>query len=186
MTQGEPDLTWVGIERDAATVGIGELIALPHLVQDNGRLVAAYIRSVKGARNPSPAPYVMVEQSFHVAALLGAAILAAASVQGSIRGRSRLRGAAAALRSRPSGTSGNTAVCWASVDGRGWFRTSDLSRVKSAQAGAVCSGLPPYALKLPDSRLSGCDLLRPAAIRCFQRVSRTSTRGVATRAARRL
>ena len=132
VTQGEPDLTWVGIERDAATVGIGELIALPHLVQDNGRLVAAYIRSVKGARNPSPAPYVMVEQSFHVAALLGAAILAAASVQGSIRRRSRLRGAAAALRSRPSGTSGNTAVCWASVDGRGWFRTSDLSRVKRA------------------------------------------------------
>jgi len=32
-------------------------------------------------------------------------------------------------------------------------------------------------LKLLDSCLSGCDLLRSAAIRCFQRVSRTSTLG---------
>jgi hypothetical protein len=33
----------------------------------------------------------------------------------------------------------------AALDGRGWFRTSDLSRVKCAQRAAVFCGLLPYA-----------------------------------------
>ena len=51
---------------------------------------------------------------------------------------------------------------WSS-HGRGWFRTSDLARVKSAQAAAVWHRLLPYARKPPDSRPSR---LRSAASCC--------------------
>ena len=54
------------------------MIALPHLVQDDGRLLAAYIRSAKRVADPSEWLWVCVDQSFHLVALLGAALLAAA------------------------------------------------------------------------------------------------------------
>lgn len=74
-----PALVWLGTEIGAAgAIGIGALIALPHLVQDDGRLLAAYIRSAKRVDDPSELLWVCVDQSFHLVALLGAALLAAA------------------------------------------------------------------------------------------------------------
>jgi hypothetical protein len=74
-----PALIWVGIEIGPwGAIGIGTLIAAPHLIQDDGRLLGAYMRGVKGVREPSELLSMSVDQSFHFAALLGAALLAAA------------------------------------------------------------------------------------------------------------
>lgn len=74
-----PALIWLGSEIGAAgAVGIGALIAVPHLIQDDGRLLAAYMRSAKHVHEPSELLSVSLDQSFHFVALLGAALLAAA------------------------------------------------------------------------------------------------------------
>ena len=44
-----PALVWLADEIGALeAVGIGALIAVPHLIQDDGRALAAYVRLVKG------------------------------------------------------------------------------------------------------------------------------------------
>jgi hypothetical protein len=59
-----------------AVLGVAAAIALPHLVQDDGRLVTAYMRRVKGS-DPGPGPLMMaVDQTFHVLALFAVALLA--------------------------------------------------------------------------------------------------------------
>jgi hypothetical protein len=51
---------------------------LPHLIQDDGRLLAAYIRRVKGpAALEETAVVATADQSFHMVALLLTAFLAA-------------------------------------------------------------------------------------------------------------
>ena len=43
------------------------LIAIPHMVQDDGRLLDAYMRRVKGVGDPRPGGLLIaVDQSFHV------------------------------------------------------------------------------------------------------------------------
>jgi hypothetical protein len=74
-----PALIWLGVETGPwGAIGIGALIAAPHLIQDDGRLLGAYMRGVKGVREPSELLLMSVDQSFHFAALLGAALLVAA------------------------------------------------------------------------------------------------------------
>lgn len=72
-----PALVWIGDEVGAGkAVGVAALIALPHLIQDDARLLGAYIERVKGggAAN-SPEVFQAVDQSFHLVALLGTALL---------------------------------------------------------------------------------------------------------------
>jgi hypothetical protein len=71
-----PALVWIGAEVDPfAAVSALLLIALPHLIQDDGRLLSAYVRKVKG-RDPGPGGLmVAVDQTFHAVALLLAALL---------------------------------------------------------------------------------------------------------------
>jgi hypothetical protein len=74
-----PALVWVGAETSPArAVGLVPLIALPHLVVDDGRAVRGWVRSVKRVDGPAPALVVAVDQSFHLLCLLGAALVAAA------------------------------------------------------------------------------------------------------------
>lgn len=75
-----PALIWIGAGRGIAmAVGAGALIALPHLVLDDGRLAVAYMSAVKGTPNPPPAYLaVAVDQSFHVLTLWALALLVAA------------------------------------------------------------------------------------------------------------
>jgi hypothetical protein len=72
-----PALIWLADGIGAWAVGVGALIALPHLVQDDGRLLTAYVRRVKHAdarANPSVA--AAADQSFHFLALFLTALLA--------------------------------------------------------------------------------------------------------------
>jgi hypothetical protein len=72
-----PALVWLADEISAWAIGVGALIALPHLVQDDGRLLIGYIRAVKGSEVPDNASiFTAVDQSFHFVALFLTAILA--------------------------------------------------------------------------------------------------------------
>jgi len=72
-----PALIWLAGEIGAWAVAIGALIAVPHLIQDDGRLLAAYMRHVKhadGQANPSVA--AAADQAIHFLALFLTALLA--------------------------------------------------------------------------------------------------------------
>jgi hypothetical protein len=74
-----PALIWLGGEIGAwAAVGIGALVALPHLIVDDGRLLETYVRRVKGVASPPDSLLAAVDQSVHFLALFGAALVAAA------------------------------------------------------------------------------------------------------------
>lgn len=73
-----PALVWIGIETSAAwAVAITIVIVVPHLIQDDRRLLDAYIARVKGEAESSGLR-IAVDQAFHVLFLLGTAFLAVA------------------------------------------------------------------------------------------------------------
>jgi len=75
-----PALIWIGFEIGAGwAVGVGALIAIPHMIQDDGRLLDAYMRSVKGVGDDAPAGLrLAVDQSGHFIALFLLALLTVA------------------------------------------------------------------------------------------------------------
>jgi len=74
-----PALVWIGLETDAArAVLIAFVIAVPHLIQDDGRLLDSYMATVKGLSQNSPGLRVAVDQAFHVVFLFGTALLVVA------------------------------------------------------------------------------------------------------------
>ena len=74
-----PVLVWIGDERGVArAVVVALLIALPHVLVDDGRLVGVWLRQVKHSPDPAPSLRLMVDQSFHVVCLFAVAVLAAA------------------------------------------------------------------------------------------------------------
>ncbi len=74
-----PALVWIGIETDALrAVAIAVVVFLPHYLQDDGRLLDAYMARVKGLSTNSPGLRVAVDQSFHVITLFATAFLAVA------------------------------------------------------------------------------------------------------------
>jgi hypothetical protein len=71
-----PALLWIGLEENLVrAVLIGVVVAVPHWVQDDGRLLDLYMERVKGLAMTGPLR-VAVDQSFHVVFLFGAALLA--------------------------------------------------------------------------------------------------------------
>ena len=74
-----PALIWIGLETSPArAIAIGFLIAVPHMVQDDRRLLDLYMARVKGLSQTSSGLAVAVDQSFHVLALFGTALLVVA------------------------------------------------------------------------------------------------------------
>jgi len=74
-----PALVWIGVETNAVrAVLIGLLIAAQHWIQDDGRLLDAYMSRIKGSADPAPGLRIAVDQSFHLLFLFAASLLAAA------------------------------------------------------------------------------------------------------------
>lgn len=72
-----PAVAWLA--GDLGVLGVVLLAAgifVPHLVQDDGRLLTAYVRRVKGdGAASSPAVYTSVDQSLHVIVLFATALV---------------------------------------------------------------------------------------------------------------
>lgn len=72
-----PVLIWLLDEIEANVLVVGALVAIPHLVQDDGRLLERYIALVKGEpATRNVAVTAVVDQSFHVLVLFLIALLA--------------------------------------------------------------------------------------------------------------
>jgi Protein of unknown function (DUF3307) len=71
-----PALVWLAGDIGVVeTIGVALLIAIPHMIQDDGRLLDAYMRHVKGV-DPRPGGLLIaVDQSFHLLALFLIALL---------------------------------------------------------------------------------------------------------------
>ena len=72
-----PAFVWIGGEIGAEVVPVIALITVPHWIQDDGRLLRAYIAKVKGLLAcDNAAVFGSVDQAFHLVALLCVALLA--------------------------------------------------------------------------------------------------------------
>lgn len=71
-----PAIAWVAAENGGvAAVGTAALVALPHLVQDDGRLLAAYARRVKGLlAERGELSMLGLDQSVHLITLFAIAL----------------------------------------------------------------------------------------------------------------
>ena len=74
-----PALVWLAGEQGAAAaLALAAGVALPHGVQDDGRLLSAYARGVKHT-DPQPGMLMLaVDQSFHLLVLFALAVAAGA------------------------------------------------------------------------------------------------------------
>lgn len=72
-----PAFVWIADGVGTRLLGVIALIALPHWIQDDGRLLRIYIAKVKGVDAvDNPVVLATVDQAFHVVVLLGVALLA--------------------------------------------------------------------------------------------------------------
>lgn len=74
-----PAFIWIQTRLGWDTLLIAAAVSLPHLIQDDGRLLRAYLRRVKGM-DPVANHVVaaIVDQALHMIALFGAALLVSA------------------------------------------------------------------------------------------------------------
>jgi hypothetical protein len=71
-----PALIWLVSSIGAWAIGVAFVIAIPHLIQDDGSLLAAYARAVKKADiGANPSLGAAMDQSFHFLALFLTALL---------------------------------------------------------------------------------------------------------------
>ena len=74
-----PVLIWLADDLGAGVAWVAALIFVPHLIQDDGRLITWFVCNVKGAdEETAQAIFTPVDQSMHVLALFALALLAAA------------------------------------------------------------------------------------------------------------
>ena len=75
-----PALVWIGDDIGAGwAVLLGAGIAIPHMVQDDGRLLSAYIAAIKGrGAGETQSVFLAVDQSFHLLTLFVTALIVAA------------------------------------------------------------------------------------------------------------
>jgi hypothetical protein len=73
-------LAWLWTEIGVVTLGMGALVVVPHMLQDDGRPILWFIRRVKKVPGrPDDLLLLAVDQSAHILALLGAALVASAA-----------------------------------------------------------------------------------------------------------
>jgi hypothetical protein len=72
-----PALIWLADDLGAGIIWVAALIFVPHLIQDDGRLLTMYMERFKGGDVPSNMSVAAaVDQSFHFITLFGIALLA--------------------------------------------------------------------------------------------------------------
>jgi hypothetical protein len=72
-----PGLVWLWSSLHAGVFGVAALIAIPHLIQDDGTLLAAYARTVKKTDiTVNTVLAVLLDQAFHIVALFLTALVA--------------------------------------------------------------------------------------------------------------
>jgi Protein of unknown function (DUF3307) len=72
-----PGLVWLADSLGWGILWVAVAVALPHLIQDDGRLLTAYLRRVKGSRSqPGELVYLAADQSLHVLVLFIVALAA--------------------------------------------------------------------------------------------------------------
>jgi hypothetical protein len=72
-----PAFIWMAEDLGWAVLGIAALVAIPHLVQDDGRLLTVYMEAIKGGEVPGNLGVAAaVDQSFHFVTLFLIALLA--------------------------------------------------------------------------------------------------------------
>jgi uncharacterized protein DUF3307 len=75
-----PAFIWIGTELDAAwAIAAAVLIFIPHLIIDDGRLVALYVARVKRVQGLNLGVAASVDQSFHVVSLFLVALVVGAA-----------------------------------------------------------------------------------------------------------
>jgi hypothetical protein len=74
-----PAVVWIATEKSVLAIALLPVIFIPHLIQDDTRVLILWNRIVKRS---SPVPgdylYMAIDQSFHVLFLFGTALLAVA------------------------------------------------------------------------------------------------------------
>jgi hypothetical protein len=74
-----PTLIWMSDDLGAGVVWVAALIFIPHMIQDDGRLLTWFIFRVKGCTEQTAAEiYTPVDQTFHILTLFGIALAAGA------------------------------------------------------------------------------------------------------------
>ena len=75
-----PALVWIGDDIGAGwAVLLAAGISIPHLIQDDGRLLSAYIAAIKGrGAGETQTVFMAVDQSFHLLTLFVTALIVAA------------------------------------------------------------------------------------------------------------
>ena len=74
-----PAVIWIAEHTSALALALVAVVFVPHLVQDDARLLIAWNRIVKkSAPQPGDLLYTAIDQSFHVVVLFGTALLALA------------------------------------------------------------------------------------------------------------
>jgi hypothetical protein len=72
-----PGFIWLSSKDHFWTIGVAALVAIPHLIQDDGTLLYRYALFVKKADiRELPTVGAALDQSFHLLALFGLALLA--------------------------------------------------------------------------------------------------------------
>jgi hypothetical protein len=72
-----PAVVWIASQKSALAYALLAVIFIPHLIQDDTRLLVLWNRVVKrGAPGPGDYVYMAIDQSFHFVALFGTALLA--------------------------------------------------------------------------------------------------------------
>ena len=74
-----PAVAWIASETSAIAWALLAVVFIPHLIQDDARLLMSWNRIVKRSSVPPGDPvYMAIDQSFHFVILFGTALLAAA------------------------------------------------------------------------------------------------------------
>lgn len=74
-----PAFIWISSGLGWSTLIVAAAVVVPHLVQDDGRALRAYMRRVKGMDpDANHTVAALVDQALHMVALLGAALLVSA------------------------------------------------------------------------------------------------------------